>query len=105
MTDKVSAALGDVVESGTGRSAGIGRSDAAGKTGTTDNHSAAWFVGFTPDLSTSVWMGCADSRRPLLDVAGEGRVYGGTIPATTWATFMEAALERDAGSATASAAR
>ena len=105
VADKVSAALRGVVESGTGRSAAISRSDVAGKTGTTDNHSDAWFIGFTPDLSTSVWMGYADSQRPLLDVAGEGRVYGGTIPATTWATFMEAAQGGDAGSAAASSGR
>jgi penicillin-binding protein 1A len=105
VADNVSAALRDVVESGTGRSAAIDRSDAAGKTGTTDNHSDAWFVGFTPDLSTSVWMGYADSQRPLRDVAGQSRVYGGTIPATTWARFMEAALEGDAGSAMASLAQ
>ena len=50
-------------------------------------------------------MGYADSQRPLRDVAGEGPVYDGTIPPTTWVTFMEAALERDARSSTASAAR
>ena len=105
VADKVTAALRDVVESGTGRSAANNRSDVAGKTGTTDNHSDAWFVGFTPELSAAVWMGHADSQRPLLDVAGHRRVYGGTIPAATWATFMEAALEEDAASATAAAAR
>ncbi|MGH9152956.1 MAG: penicillin-binding transpeptidase domain-containing protein, partial [Acidimicrobiales bacterium] len=90
----VTAALDEVVDSGTGRAADIGRPDVAGKTGTTDNHSDAWFVGFTPELSTAVWMGYADSQRPLLGIDGHRRVYGGTIPAATWATFMEAAMER-----------
>jgi len=55
---------------------------AAGKTGTVDNFSDAWFVGFTPHLSTSMWLGHATSRIPMFGVAG------GTIPATIWGHYM-----------------
>ena len=103
VANSVTEALRDVVSSGTGTAADIGRSDVAGKTGTTDNHSDAWFVGFTPELSTAVWMGYADSQRPLVNVDGHRRIYGGTIPASTWATFMAGALDAGATGAGASA--
>ena len=90
---QVTEALQDVIEDGTGQAAAVDVAEAAGKTGTAENHSDAWFVGFTRRLSTAVWMGYADSRRPLLDIRGEDRVYGGTIPAQTWAAFMGPALE------------
>jgi len=86
-------ALQEVIEDGTGQAAAVDVAGAAGKTGTAENHSDAWFVGFTRRLSTAVWMGYSDSRRPLLDIRGEDRVYGGTIPAQTWAAFMGPALE------------
>ena len=70
----------------------------AGKTGTTDNCTNAWFVGFTPQLSTSVWMGHLDSTTaPLKGIYSRGSyvpcVYGGTLPAKTWADYMGAALK------------
>ena len=92
VADKVTNALEDVIAHGTGTAADVGIVGAAGKTGTSENYSDAWFVGFTPTLSTAVWMGYADSQRPLIDIDGFGRVYGGTIPARTWATFTEQAL-------------
>ncbi|MEA2382282.1 MAG: penicillin-binding protein [Solirubrobacteraceae bacterium] len=58
---------------------------AAGKTGTTDNFTDAWFVGFTPHLATSVWLGHATSRAPMPGVAG------GTIPAKLWGQYMKQA--------------
>lgn len=102
VADRVTEALRGVVRSGTGTAADIGRPDVAGKTGTTDNHSDAWFVGFTHDLSTAVWMGYADSQRPLLNVDGHRRIFGGSIPAATWGAFMAAALEGDATGTAAS---
>jgi penicillin-binding protein 1A len=102
VADRVTAALGDVVASGTGRAADIPNADVAGKTGTTDNHSDAWFVGYSRDLSTAVWMGHADSQRPLVGVDGHGPVYGGTVPAETWAAFMGAALDSEETTAGAS---
>jgi penicillin-binding protein 1A len=48
--------LKDVLVSGTGAGAGLGR-PAAGKTGTTDDYRDAWFVGYTPNLACAVWVG------------------------------------------------
>ncbi|MBA3267493.1 MAG: transglycosylase domain-containing protein, partial [Acidimicrobiia bacterium] len=94
VADTVTDVLKGVVSGGTGASADIGRPEAtAGKTGTTENFADAWFVGFTPALSTSVWMGYADSRDPLQGIKGVSRVYGGTIPARTWQNFMAKAME------------
>jgi penicillin-binding protein 1A len=90
--DNVTDVLRGVIQSGTGTAADIGR-PAAGKTGTTSNNTNAWFVGYTPTLSTAVWMGYANNEStPLRNIRGVGTVYGGTIPAQTWQTFMAAAL-------------
>ena len=81
-----------MIESGTGTAADIGR-PAAGKTGTTSNFTNAWFVGYTPTLSTAVWMGDADNEStPLRNIKGVPEVFGGTIPAETWRGFMIQAL-------------
>ncbi|KQW69157.1 hypothetical protein ASE17_13115 [Phenylobacterium sp. Root77] len=69
-----------VILAGTGREAGFGRL-AAGKTGTSQDHRDAWFVGFTPDWLCAVWVGNDDSR-PM------ARVTGGQIPAHIWRDFM-----------------
>jgi penicillin-binding protein 1A len=92
VADNVNDLLRGVISGGTGTAANIGR-PAAGKTGTTDNFHDAWFTGYTPTLSTSVWMGYADSLRPLLGIKGVSRVFGGTIPARTWHDFMSQALK------------
>ncbi|MHB0975704.1 MAG: PBP1A family penicillin-binding protein [Candidatus Aquicultorales bacterium] len=86
----VTKALRNVINWGTGQRAYIDR-PSAGKTGTTDNHSDAWFVGYTPDLSVAVWVGYPDSNRPMNDVQGI-TVTGGSIPAEIWADFMNAFL-------------
>ncbi|MBC9957843.1 transglycosylase domain-containing protein [Yimella sp. cx-51] len=64
----------------------------AGKTGTTDGYKAAWYAGFTPNqLTTAVGMYAGDGTKSL---AAEGAsFYGGEVPATIWADFMNAALE------------
>ncbi len=72
-----------VIAHGTGRKADIGR-PAAGKTGTSQNWRDAWFVGFTPDWITGVWVG-DDRGRPMAKVAG------GELPAELWRRFMLAA--------------
>ncbi|HYL26682.1 MAG TPA: penicillin-binding transpeptidase domain-containing protein, partial [Candidatus Nitrosotalea sp.] len=75
----------DVINHGTGYpNAVIGR-PAAGKTGTTSNFRDAWFVGYTPDLVTAVWLG-NDDYTPMVES------YGGNVPARIWARFMKAAL-------------
>ena len=93
VADNVTDVLRGVLTSGTARGKDIGR-PAAGKTGTTDNNTNAWFVGYTPTMATAVWMGYADSaQRPLSNVKGVAPVYGGTIPAQTWHDFMTVALK------------
>ena len=97
--DWVAATVTRVLEEnmlhGTGVGAHLpGRVD-AGKTGTTDNYADAWFVGYTPSLEATVWMGYPRAEIPMLDVHGAA-VSGPTLPATTWRLFMERAL---AGSA------
>lgn len=75
--------LQDVLTRGTGAGGGIGR-PAAGKTGTTDSSVDAWFVGFTPNLSTAVWVG-DDNNKPMY------RMYGSAAPLDIWQDFMIAA--------------
>ena len=74
-----------VIKRGTGKSAQIGR-PAAGKTGTTNDFIDAWFIGFTPDLVTAVYIG-NDDRQPL-----GNKMTGGVVAAPIWATFMKHAL-------------
>jgi penicillin-binding protein 1A len=94
IADQMNDVLKGVVVRGTGRAADIGRPNGtAGKTGTSENFSDAWFVGYTPELSTSVWMGFADSQRPLTNIKGLARIYGGTLPAKTWHAYMATALD------------
>jgi penicillin-binding protein 1A len=81
-----------VVQYGTGTAAALGNRPVAGKTGTTENYSDAWFVGYTPQLSTAVWMGDPAGRTPMRDVGGI-RVFGGTYPARIWHQYMQYALE------------
>jgi penicillin-binding protein 1A len=80
-----------VITSGTGTAADLGR-PAAGKTGTTTDYCDAWFVGYTPDVVTAVWVGYPSQRKPMTDVHGK-KVTGGSLPAEIWAAFMKTALE------------
>jgi penicillin-binding protein 1A len=75
---------------GTGTAAYFGR-PTAGKTGTTDNHADAWFVGYTPTLDAAVWVGYPGGEIPMTSVHGIA-VAGGTFPAEIWRRFMEPAL-------------
>jgi len=63
---------------------------AAGKTGTTDKNVDAWFVGYTPQLTTAVWMGNPAGEISMNPYFGQ-EVFGGTIPARIWRAFMEPA--------------
>jgi penicillin-binding protein 1A len=80
------AMLYGVVTQGTGRSAAIAGHQAAGKTGTTQDYRDAWFVGFTTDYVTTVWVGNDDSA-PMRNVTG------GSIPAEVWRAVMTTAEE------------
>jgi membrane peptidoglycan carboxypeptidase len=82
--------LEGVISSGTGKAADIGR-PAAGKTGTTSNYCDAWFVGYTPEFVTAVWVGYPAEQKPMTDVHGI-KVTGGSFPAEIWASFMKRAL-------------
>jgi len=82
--------LEQVLIRGTGVGARLGR-PAAGKTGTTNLYVDAWFVGYTPDLVTAVWVGYPQGSIPMTAVHGI-RVAGGTFPATIWRLFMTEAL-------------
>jgi penicillin-binding protein 1A len=85
----ITEVLQQVIERGTGVAAAIGR-PAAGKTGTTNNYTDAWFVGYTPNLIAAVWVGYPQGLIPMTSVHGI-RVYGGTFPAEIWRSFMLAA--------------
>lgn len=87
----VTAALTQVVERGTGQQAQIGR-PIAGKTGTSQEHRDAWFVGYTPELAAAVWVGFAESAQSMEYPATPFTITGGTWPAQIWARFGAAAL-------------
>ncbi len=73
-----------VIKSGTGTAADYG-CPAAGKTGTAEGMDNAWFVGFTPKLSTAVWVGYPQGNIPMADG------FGGTLAAPIWHDFMQTA--------------
>src|SRR5918999_726265 len=86
---EVSKILQENIRSGTGTAANTG-CPTAGKTGTTDNFNDAWFAGYTPDLSTAVWVGYPHALREMRSVHGI-QVAGGTFPAQIWGDFMNRA--------------
>ncbi len=97
VADQVTFALEGVVNAGTGRGAAVPGQYVAGKTGTTTNNRDAWFVGYTCDISTAVWMGY-----PTPDADGNPRfmsnfrgisVTGGSFPAQIWSGFMSRATD------------
>jgi penicillin-binding protein 1A len=90
VTYEVTRILEQNVQMGTGTKAQIG-CPAAGKTGTTDQHSDAWFVGYTPRLSTAVWVGYPDSQVRMYTEYYGGSVAGGTFPSEIWSTYMSQA--------------
>ncbi|MFD5484558.1 transglycosylase domain-containing protein [Streptomyces sp. CH8.1] len=99
VADNVTKVLENVVENGTGKKAKkLGR-PAAGKTGTTDENKSAWFVGYTPELSTSVVLFRTDpnsAEKKLISMKGVGDIpslHGGDIPAEIWTEYMGEALK------------
>ena len=85
----VTKILERVITEGTGGPASIGCSAEAGKTGTSEELSDAWFVGYTPRYATAVWVGHPQSR--------EETGYGGPTAGPIWRSFMEAANGGDCG--------
>jgi len=90
--ETVTAILEKVVEEGTGRRAQLTGRAAAGKTGTNDDYADAWFVGYTPDLVTAVWVGYPNELKPMKTEFHGEPVSGGTLPALIWKAFMTKAL-------------
>ena len=86
----VTKILEENVQYGTGVGADYGP-PAAGKTGTTEEHSDAWFCGYTPRLGTTVWVGYPRGKMPMTSVHGIA-VAGGTFPAQIWRLFMSSAI-------------
>jgi penicillin-binding protein 1A len=84
--------LQGVVQYGTGTAAALPGWQVAGKTGTTENFGDAWFVGFTPDLVTAVWVGYPNTLVPMTTEFHGQTVEGGTYPALIWKAFMQKAL-------------
>jgi membrane peptidoglycan carboxypeptidase len=86
------AMLRGVITGGTGGRAALNGRPVAGKTGSAQNNTSAFFSGFTPQLSTSVWVGYRAKRVPMRNLYRGGPVYGGTFPAIIFKNYMEAAL-------------
>ncbi|MFJ3504184.1 transglycosylase domain-containing protein [Streptomyces sp. NPDC090135] len=97
--DTINQMLKGVVEDGTGTKAGLSDRDNAGKTGTTNDRMDAWFVGYTPNLSTAVWVGDdigkKDTSMFRITIGGEyyPKVCGGCLPGPIWKVAMTGALD------------
>jgi penicillin-binding protein 1A len=92
VADTVNLALQGVIDAGTGTAADFG-CPAAGKTGTTNDSVDARFVGYTPEMVASVWMGYDNQAKRLENIHGLSAVSGGTLPAQVWHDFMTAATK------------
>jgi len=94
--DWVAAEVTKILEANVDGGTGVAADDyfnlpTAGKTGTTDKHTDAWFCGYTPNLSTTVWVGYPRGQIPMESVHGIS-VAGGTFPAQIWNLFMRSAV-------------
>jgi membrane peptidoglycan carboxypeptidase len=101
VADNVTDVLRTVVEKGTGTNAQLPGREVAGKTGTTDGNKSAWFVGYTPQLSTSIAMFRLDDNesnknREFLEMYGTGgqeEIHGASFPSEIFHDYMEDALK------------
>ncbi|MFJ1748916.1 transglycosylase domain-containing protein [Streptomyces sp. NPDC088116] len=101
VADNVTDVLKTVVEKGTGKNARLEGREVAGKTGTTDGNKSAWFVGYTPQLSTAIDMYRMDDNaksknRKFLEMFGTGgqdKIHGASFPSDIWHDYMEQALK------------
>ncbi|GAB3446624.1 transglycosylase domain-containing protein [Streptomonospora sediminis] len=84
-------AMTQVVDGGGGEAAALPDRPVAGKTGTSNSAKSAWFVGFTPQLATSVGLSRDDGKK--LVIPGVDAIYGGTTSAKIWNAFMTEAME------------
>ncbi len=87
---EVTKILGDNMYQGTGTNArSSDNRPQAGKTGTTDNYTDAWFCGYTPDIATCVWVGYPNERREMYNIEGYSSVSGPTLPSDIWHLYMD----------------
>ncbi|MFF8916857.1 transglycosylase domain-containing protein [Streptomyces sp. NPDC015032] len=101
IADNVTDVLKNVVEKGTGTPAQLPGRDVAGKTGTTDDNKSAWFVGYTPQLSTAISMYRLDDNEKnanrkfekMYGTGGEKTIHGASFPAQIWHDYMAGALK------------
>jgi membrane peptidoglycan carboxypeptidase len=96
VADNVTSAMQPIAGWSRGHNLAGGRPSAA-KTGTnqlgdTDANRDAWMVGYTPSLSTAVWVGTTEGTKPLVNASG-GAVYGSGIPSDIWKATMDGALK------------
>ena len=84
---QVTAMLQSVVSSGTGTNAALGTWPVAGKTGTANGNTNVWFVGYTSQVVTSVWVG------PPGTLYSMGDVFGGTVAAPIWHAYMSRVMQ------------
>ncbi|MGW3029835.1 transglycosylase domain-containing protein [Streptomyces sp. NPDC001178] len=103
VADNVTDVLKTVVDKGTGTAAQLPGRQVAGKTGTTDGNKSAWFVGYTPQLSTSITMfryndDESEKNRTFLEMYGTGgqkKIHGASFPAEIWHDYMAEALKNE----------
>jgi penicillin-binding protein 1A len=81
---EVTRLLHDNITEGTGTAAYTGCAGQAGKTGTTDRETDAWFAGYQPNLATVIWVGYPQSNAIEMTSVHGITVYGGTFPAEIW---------------------
>jgi membrane peptidoglycan carboxypeptidase len=101
VADNVTDVLKTVVEKGTGTNAQLSDREVAGKTGTTDGNRSAWFVGYTPQLSTSIAMFRMDDNEKnqnreflkMFGTGGQAKIHGASFPSEIWHDYMEQALK------------
>ncbi|MFI1563656.1 transglycosylase domain-containing protein [Streptomyces sp. NPDC020490] len=101
VADNVTDVLKTVVEKGTGTNAQLPGREVAGKTGTTDGNKSAWFVGYTPQLSTSITMFRYDDDETkknrtfeeMYGTGGQEKIHGASFPAEIWHDYMAEALK------------
>jgi penicillin-binding protein 1A len=86
---EVTRLLHDNITEGTGTAAYTGCAGEAGKTGTTDRYTDAWFAGYTPRLATVVWVGYPESNEIEMTSVHGITVFGGTFPAEIWNRVYE----------------
>ncbi|WP_239078144.1 transglycosylase domain-containing protein [Streptomyces sp. SID9124] len=101
IADNVTDVLKNVVEKGTGTPAKLPGREVAGKTGTTDDNLSAWFVGYTPQLSTAISMYRLDDDEknknrafePMYGTGGEDKIHGASFPSQVWHDYMAEAMK------------